>query len=321
MRAPDFWHRNDTLSRLTADAVSPIGWVYGATVRWKARHATAYRATVPVICVGNISAGGTGKTPVSIAIARALSARGRRPFFLTRGYGGTNPGPLQVERQDAQEVGDEPLLLARAAPTIVSRHRPDGAKLAVERGADVIVMDDGHQNFMLAKDLSIVVVDAERGFGNGRVLPAGPLREPVRQGLARADAVVMMGEGSPSLEGFSGTVLRGSLQPAETDLAGQKVAGFAGIGRPAKFFNSLRSLGADVVLTEAFPDHHRFAPAEIARLRQQARDRNAQLVTTEKDFVRLPEPERAGISSLPVQAVLSPAGGLDRLLDSLFPPR
>jgi tetraacyldisaccharide 4'-kinase len=317
MLAPEFWDRDDALSRLTVSALSPVGFLYGATVKWKATHAMPYRAGVPVICVGNITAGGTGKTPVAIAIARALIARGRKPAFLTRGYGGELAGPLKVEAQDARQVGDEPLLLARVAPTVVSRWRPEGAKLAVEGGADVIVMDDGHQNFSLAKDLSIVVIDAERGFGNGRVLPAGPLREPVSQGLARADAVILMGDGSPSLEGFSGPVLRAHLQPFDATVAGQRVIAFAGIGRPAKFFDTLRAVGADVAAAVPFADHHAYSREEIARLKAQARDQNAQLVTTEKDLVRLIKPDREGITTLPVEAVITPASEMDRLLDRL----
>jgi tetraacyldisaccharide 4'-kinase len=322
MLAPEFWDRDDALSRLAVTALTPFGLIYGTTVDWKARHASPYHAPVPVICIGNITAGGTGKTPVAMAIARALIARGRKPYFLSRGYGGEIAGPVLVTPEhDAGKVGDEPLLLARVAPTIVSRHRPDGAKLAVERGADVIVMDDGHQNFSLAKNLSIVVVDAERGFGNGRILPAGPLREPVRQGLTRADAIVLVGNGNPQLEDYQGTVLRARLLPTGTELAARRVAAFAGIGRPAKFFETLRSIGAEVVSTEAFADHHRYTEREIERLKTRARDQNAQLVTTEKDYVRMAKAEREGIAVLTIQAVITPAESLERLLDRRDAPR
>lgn len=317
MRAPDFWNRDDPAARLAAAALAPIGLLYGATVRWKARHVEPYRARVPVICVGNISAGGTGKTPIAIALADAIIARGKNPFFLTRGYGGRLKGPLVVgKNHSADDVGDEPLLLARKASTVVARNRRQGAMLAVERGADVIVMDDGHQNFALAKDLSLVVVDGERGFGNGHVLPAGPLREPAAQGLARADAVIVAGDGSPILPAFNGPVLRARVGPAPTsEWTGVHVIAFAGIGRPENLFRSLAGLGAELVETVAFGDHHRYAHRELSDLK--ARANRARLVTTEKDFVRIAAADRDGIAFLPVTAAIEPPDGLDRLLDRL----
>jgi tetraacyldisaccharide 4'-kinase len=322
MRAPEFWNRNDPLSRLAVALLAPVGSLYGATVEWNSRNAVPWRAPVPVICAGNLTAGGTGKTPVAIAVADALRARGRRPFFLTRGYGGRARGPLPVAPEhSAAEVGDEALLLAATAPTIVSGNRQDGAHLAVEHGADVIVMDDGHQNFSLVKNLSIVVVDAQEGFGNGRILPAGPLREAVRAGLARADAVVLMGDGTPQLDGFEGTVLRARLEPADASvLKGKRVVAFAGIGRPEKFFDSLRRLGAELVAEVPFGDHHVYTTDEIADLKAKARGENALLVTTEKDQMRLTAAEREGIAVLRVKAVIEEAG-LGRLLDSLRLPR
>jgi tetraacyldisaccharide 4'-kinase len=321
MRAPDFWHRNDTAARLVAAALAPFGSLYGATVRWKAAHVTPYRARVPVVCVGNISAGGTGKTPVAIAIADAIIAHGKNPFFLTRGYGGALAGPVVVSKtHTAADVGDEPLLLARKAPTVVARDRREGALLAAERGADVIVMDDGHQNFALYKDLSLVVVDGEHGFGNGRVLPAGPLREPAVQGLARADAVIVTGDGNPVLPAFDKPVLRAHVTPAATsEWKGAKVVAFAGIGRPEKLFRSLAGLGADLVDTVAFPDHHCYTARELSDLK--ARAKAARLVTTEKDYVRIASADRADISFLPVHTVIDPHDGLDRLLDRLNGPR
>ncbi len=322
MRAPEFWNCNDPLSRFAAALLAPVGSLYGATVAWKAKNDVPWRAPVPVVCIGNLTAGGTGKTPIAIAVANALNALGRRPFFLSRGYGGTAHGPLLVvPEHSAAEVGDEPLLLAAAAPAIVSRDRPEGARLAVERGADVIVMDDGHQNFSLAKNLSIVVVDAAEGFGNGRILPAGPLRETVRGGLARADAVILMGDGSPPLDGFTGMVLRARLEPADgPSLKGERVVAFAGIGRPEKFFRSLRDLGADIAAEVPFGDHHVYTADEIAGLKAKARGENALLVTTEKDHVRLGAAEREGIAVLRVKTVLDTAG-LNRLLDTLRLPR
>ena len=323
MRAPEFWDRRDRRSRLAVAALAPIGWIYSASVAWKAHSATPYRPNIPVLCVGNLTAGGTGKTPVAIAIAHALGARGRQPFFLSRGYGGKLRGPILVAPgHRAEDVGDEPLLLAAAAPVVVSHNRGEGARLAVEHGADIIVMDDGHQNFTLAKDLSLVVIDAEQQFGNGFVLPAGPLREFVSQGLERADAVVIVGDGGPALTGYSGPILRAHLTHVDVPkLAGRRIVGFAGIGRPEKFFRSLRAFGAEIVDTKCFADHHIYTSAEIARLKAKARVADALLVTTEKDFVRLTEAEREGIATLPVRAVIDNAKALELLLDRLCSAR
>jgi tetraacyldisaccharide 4'-kinase len=180
-------------------------------------------------------------------------------------------------------------------------------------------MDDGYQNFTLAKDLSLIVVDAENGFGNGRILPAGPLRESIRGGLARADAVVLVGDGTPPLPGYSGPVMRARLVP-QAALKGGKTIAFAGIGRPEKFFATLRGTGADLAGTFAFADHHMFTAGEIARLKEEARSKNAMLVTTEKDFVRLAPAEREGIHAFPVQAVFEKPDALQSLLDKLTSP-
>jgi tetraacyldisaccharide 4'-kinase len=215
-------------------------------------------------------------------------------------------------------MGDEALLLAAAAPVIVSRDRAAGAKLADAEQAQVIVMDDGHQNFSVAKDLSLVVVDAKAGFGNGRVLPAGPLRESVAQGLARADAVVLVGDGAPDLGGFAGPKLRARLVPVDVHaLAGKPVVAFAGIGRPGKFFETLRGLGAELADARAFADHHVYSAAEIARLKRKAG--GALLLTTEKDYVRLTPAEREGISFLPVRAGFDDMAAISALLDRIAP--
>jgi len=316
MRAPDFWKRRGVAARLLA----PLGALYGASVAWKARHSRSARAKARVICVGNLTAGGSGKTPVALAIGAHLQADGKRIFFLTRGYGGSEAGPLRVtEESTAQQVGDEALLLNACAPTIVARDRAAGAALAAAEGAEIIVMDDGHQNFGLTKDLSLVVVDGEAGFGNGLIIPAGPLREPVTQGLSRADAVIVMNGPGPNLAGYGGPVLRARLVVSGDAFAGKRVFAFAGIGRPEKFVTSLQEAGAVVTGSRFFPDHHPFRPGEIAALRAAAGE--AQLVTTQKDFVRLARQERAGIAVLPVEARFEEASALDallaRLLDSL----
>lgn len=322
MRAPDIWTRTSTAARLAVRALAPLGWLYGRTVVWKARHAMPYRPRASVICVGNLTAGGSGKTPVTIAIARTLAARGLRPVILSRGYRGRIRGPAFVdpEANSAVDTGDEPLLLARAAPVIVARNRAHGAQLADAEGFDAIVMDDGHQNFGVAKDLSIVVVDAETGFGNSRVLPAGPLRESVAQGLARAGAVILAGDGMPPLPGFDGPVLRAHLVPGDTEgLQGKQVVAFAGIGRPQKFFDTLQALGVTIIEACRYADHHVYTASDIARLKAKARGRGAMLITTEKDFVRLAPLQRENIAVLPVRAVFDDAAALDRLLENLNP--
>ena len=324
MRAPEFWTGQSLGARLAVAALAPFGWLYGASVAWKAKRATPHRPQAKVICVGNLTAGGTGKTPIAIAIAKILAAQGQRVVFLSRGYGGKLRGPdfVALANDSAADTGDEPLLLAAAAPVIVARNRVAGAQLADSENVDWIVMDDGHQNFALAKDLSIVVVDAETGFGNGRVLPAGPLREPEMQGLARADAVILVGAGAPALTGFSGPVLRAVLRPSDTmNLGGKSVVAFAGIGRPEKFFNTLKALGANILEARAFADHHTYTAAELARLKAKARDNKAILITTEKDYVRLPPGQREAIQALPVRAQFDNPALLESLLSQAATPR
>jgi tetraacyldisaccharide 4'-kinase len=320
MRAPEFWSKDGALPAL----LSPLGALYGATVRAKQRSATPFRPQARVLCVGNLTAGGSGKTPIAIACARMLAARGLKVMFLSRGYGGKLHGPILVQpaQHRAGDVGDEPLLLAPHAPTIVSRDRAEGARLADIHGADVIVMDDGFQNFQIVKDISLLVVDGETGFGNGRLIPAGPLREPIAQGLARADGVVVVGEGNPPLPGFAGPIARAQLVPtAPESLARHRVIAFAGIGRPEKFFATLAAMNVKATLTRSFPDHHRFTTLEIASLKHTAETTAALLVTTEKDYVRLDPESRRGIICVPVHAAFKDGAVVERLLDRLSPAR
>jgi len=319
MRAPEFWRHDGALPRL----LSPLSavWAWGAERRMA--DADLYRPKVPVVCVGNIVTGGTGKTPVVLALVKLLRARGRRAHVLTRGYGGTEVGPLAVDpvRHDCARVGDEPLLLAAQAPTWVARWRPDGAVAAVEMGAEVLVLDDGFQNATIAKDLSLVVVDGGYGFGNGRVLPAGPNRERVEAGLARADAVVLVGEDvvgvSARLAGLP--VLKARLEPGPeaAALAGRRVLAFAGIGRPEKFFATLEAVGAQLVETIAFSDHYHYGAAEIERLLAEAAAHDALPVTTAKDAVRVPESLRARLSVLTVTLVWEDAAAAAALLERI----
>lgn len=322
MRAPDFWRRDGVLSRLLA----PLGGLYAWAGARRLAQGEAIRAGLPVICVGNIVAGGAGKTPVCLALAERLHARGRQVHLLTRGYGGTEAGPRLVDpvRHDAARVGDEALLLAAAAPTWVARWRPDGAVAAREMGADIVVMDDGFQNPSLAKDLSLVVVDGGYGFGNGRVIPAGPCREPVASGLARADAVVMVGDDHSGVAGKIGSVplLRARLAPGPEAvlLDGRPVIAFAGIGRPAKFFATVTSCGAHVVAEHSFADHHPYGRTEILALLAEAEAANALLVTTAKDAVRVPSDLRPRLTILTVRLEWEDTEALDRLLAPFLDP-
>jgi tetraacyldisaccharide 4'-kinase len=318
MHAPEFWNSDRPAAKAWATLLSPLGALYGFSVR--ARHLTAkpFRSRARVICVGNLTAGGAGKTQVALALGRMLTARGKKVVFLSRGYGGRLAGPVDVDpkHHSAADVGDEPLLLAANTPTVVARDRRQGAKLAETLGAEIIVMDDGHQNFQLAKDLSLVVVDAAKGVGNGRLIPAGPLREPVADGLARADALVLMGHGYPALPPFDGPVLRAHAMPeAPNALKGKALFAFAGIANPDRFFDLLQLTGAHLAGCQIFADHHPYTAEEISALKFAAQRLNARLVTTEKDFVRLDLDQCDRITPVPVRAVFEDEAAIGSLLD------
>lgn len=325
MKAPAFWSNPPDRPGWQAAALAPLAALYAAGTARRLSLGEAYRPGIPVVCVGNISAGGTGKTPTVMALVERLSAAGREPQVVSRGHGGRLEGPVRVDpaRHTAGDVGDEPLLLAAFGTVWVARDRAAGARAAEAAGAGMLVLDDGFQNPSVAKDLSIVVVDAEAGFGNGHVIPAGPLREPVARGLDRADLVLSIGDAS-SQRDFSDRwgslvrcpILSAQLQPLRTgmDWAGLRTLAFAGIGRPEKFFRTLRALGADVVRSVPLGDHQPLTGALMKRLEVEAQALTAQLVTTEKDAVRLPSSFRQKVLTLPVRLSFDDPQTIDSML-------
>jgi tetraacyldisaccharide 4'-kinase len=332
MREPGFWWRGDgAAARLLAPAGAAYGFVAARRMARPGR-----RAEVPVLCVGNFTVGGSGKTPTAIAAAHVLVAAGHRPFFLSRGYGGRLAGPVRVDGQPADAVGDEPLLLARIAPTIVAHNRPAGAAAAARAGADAIIMDDGWQNPSLAKDLVVAVLDGRRGIGNGRVFPAGPLRAPLESQLDHADAMLVIGPPGAGAEPAIAAGRRrrlprfdGELTPepaAIAKLAGARVLAFAGIADPGKFFATLEANGIAVAARRSFPDHHRFTAGEIAGLLAHADRENLALVTTEKDLARLggeadARELLARATALPVALKVRDVAGFERMVLGAVAPR
>nr|WP_211106046.1 tetraacyldisaccharide 4'-kinase [Nitrospirillum iridis] len=308
--------------------LGPLGALYAAGARHRQVGATPQPAGIPVICVGNLVAGGAGKTPLAEAVMRRLRARGIDAQYLSRGYGGRLRGPLRVDpaQHRAADVGDEPLLLSASAPAWISADRLAGARAARDGGAQAVVMDDGFQNPALAKDLSLLVVDGGAGFGNGRVIPAGPLREDLADGLRRAHGVVIVGADRLDARRTVATlapalpVLTARLVPdpaVAARLSGHPVLAFAGIGRPQKFFDTCLELGLSVAERVFFPDHHPYTREEIARLLDRAAAIGATPLTTQKDWVRLPAEAQARVTALPVVLRFDNDGALDGLLDSV----
>lgn len=294
MREPGFWHGPASLN---SHLLKPLGALYGAVAARRLRR-KGLNAGIPVLCVGNYHVGGAGKTPAVLALAKLLGELGETPVVLSRGYGGSLRGPIRVDpgRHAASDVGDEPLMLAGHLPVVVSRKRADGVPLARSRGATVILMDDGFQSPAIVKDVSLIVIDSERGIGNGQVFPAGPLRAPLRPQLARTDALIIVGDGTAAaavaaeIAGQGKPVVRARLKPDEAQVAslrGKRVLAFAGIGDPTRFFNTLRACGIEVAGQRAFADHHPYSQGEVESLIAEAKRDGLTLVTTEKDLARL----------------------------------
>lgn len=325
MKTPEFWHRRTVVSLL----LLPFAWLYQLGYRLRRLLTRPTPITVPIICVGNLVAGGAGKTPVALAIGTWAKAQGIHACFLSRGYGGKKTRGATLVNPSFHpyiEVGDEPLLLANVLPTIVAKSREEGARFAEKQGYDLIIMDDGFQNPHLAADISLVVIDASYGLGNGYTLPAGPLRESAEYGLARATAVVLLSregetenaaltfpEGLPVLAAHLSTV-------CNAPIAGKPVLAFSGIARPEQFFHALEQvLGANILQTRTFPDHHNFTPSQLAALAQDAMLDDASLVTTAKDAVRLPTTMRKQVLVADLSLSWQDSDRLNELLHTHLP--
>lgn len=327
MRPPEFWnyrHGRDAAPMLRL-LLTPFSWLTAWMTARRIEKTESYNAGVPVICVGNATLGGTGKTPVAIYLLKSFRRLGINAVGLTRGYGGHEKGPIPVnQKHTAADVGDEPLLLARHGPVWVASGRDDGARAACFHGADVIIMDDGHQNPLVKKTLSMLVVDAETGFGNGRVFPAGPLRENLTAALERADVVILM---KPTRDFKISEMLKSQLKgqivisayltPNAPPPKG-KLYAFAGIGRPDKFFDSLRRHGGEIVEEVPYADHYKYKTVDIENLFALASEYEAGLITTEKDYVRLPKGYRKGVTPWPVSVTFEDELTLRRILHPII---
>lgn len=288
MKTPSFWKDKTLISTL----LLPLGCFYATATKLRIKFHTPQKVDIPVICIGNITAGGTGKTPTAITIAKILQKHGKNPFFVSRGYGGTLQGVLLRKDSSftAQEVGDEPLILAQTAPVAIHHNRFNAALIAQQHGADCIIMDDGFQNPTLHKDLSLLIIDGGFGFGNMRPVPAGPLRENLKNGLKRVQAAIIIGEDKTNVESKikSLPVIKAQIQPIIPNISNKNIIAFAGIGRPEKFYNSLRDCGFKVISMHDFPDHHFYSQAELEKIIKEAKDKGVEIYTTGKDMVKIP---------------------------------
>lgn len=291
--APPFWYEAPGWN---ARLFAPAAWIYGAAARWRMNNAKPGAVAAPVLCIGNVTVGGTGKTPTALAMAKAAVAKGYKPGFVTRGYGGSHIRPhlVDLDHDTARSVGDEPLLLARSAPTVVSAQRAKSAQLLIDNGIDFIIMDDGFQSRTLQIDYALITVDARRGIGNGYVMPSGPLRAPLLDQMRLSDAVLRIGDGTRgdcvvrAAARAAKPVMRAWLKPANVrEISGKKVLAYTGIGDPQKFYDTLSTFGCWLSATQSFGDHHMYSETDAKKLMTRADSEGLEMVTTEKDYVRL----------------------------------
>ena len=317
MKQPDFWKHQSFFSI----PLAPFAAIYSLIYRLRCITTREYRANIPVICLGNVTIGGAGKTPSAIEIGKLLINMGKKPVFLSRGYGGNIKEAIKVnlEKHTSTETGDEPLLLARIAPTIISRNRTDGAKTA-EKSADVIIMDDGLQNPSIHKDLSILVIDGTYGIGNGHIIPSGPLRETLSGAIKRCAAIIFIGDDKTNLlpKLKKANVLHAKITPhCEKPSSGKNFIAFAGIANTEKFFNSLKEHGYNLLDKISFSDHYQYNENDLAKLRKMANEQGATLITTEKDLVRLNNEQRKNIETLPIKLEWNDESQIKQLLEGL----
>ncbi len=301
MKTPRFWAYNGWQAKM----LMPLAWLYGVATQLRLRMRQPYHAKAKVICIGNITAGGVGKTPVAMAMAEKYLKEGKKVFFVTRGYKGKLKNiVVDLGRHTAEETGDEARLLAGVAPTIITPKREEGAKLAEKMGADIIIMDDGFQNPGLYKDESWLVFDGKTGIGNGKIIPAGPLRETLENGEKRAQYILIMGKDETGLaKQCRLPVYFGRIEALPFDLKNKRVLAFAGIGHPEKFYRTLQDLGYDVVVTHDFSDHYNYRAEDVEKMVKEAEDNGLSLVTTEKDYVKLSKADKERVHVLKIRAV------------------
>jgi len=326
-KMPKFWYSQKTFQdKILKDIFLPASLVYGWLVKKRFELYFPVPMERPIICVGNLVTGGAGKTPLVMSLVDGMKERGYNPHILTRGYGGEEEGPVQVSpaRDTAKYVGDEALLLVNKAPTWVAKNRQLGAQVAMDSGANIIIMDDGFQNPIIYKDFSIIVIDGKVGFGNRMLIPAGPLREPIEQGINRAQVLVIIGEDMVNTEeklkriNPNLIILHASIVTSKDcpDIKDKKVAAFAGIGRPEKFKESLESEGAEVAMWKNFPDHYEYNENDLQQFIKDAEAKDLTIFTTAKDFVRVPVSLKEKISVFNIELEWHD-DGLDKLLSAI----
>jgi len=330
MQPPDFWKKPPNRAGYWPLVLAPLSklWQWAGARHW--RQGLHTKLAIPVVCIGNVNLGGTGKTPTVIETATRLISMGKTPHIVSKGYKGQLTGPTKVDptTHTANDVGDEPLLLAAFAPTWIAKDRIAGAQAAQAAGADVIVLDDGLQNPAMAKDLTILVADAEMGFGNGQVVPSGPLRETIDSAVAKSDLLLTIGPQGDEHDAFRQkweavkklSHVTSTITPLHTgmDWQGMSVLAFAGIGRPEKFYNTLKNMGVVVKATRSFDDHQTIPTSLLTRLEKEAWEMDAQLVTTEKDAVRLPKEWQQKVLTVPVRLKIHDAEIFDKALRDIF---